>query len=86
MFSNAKAMTCDTHLQLTNGTFGANCHNMSMRLSALVLLGIFGAGCVQIAAPDKPIVINLNIGIQQEVLYKLDEASKKLIADNSGIF
>ncbi len=86
MFSNAKAMICDTHLQLTNGTIGANCRNMSKRVSALVFLGIFGSGCVQIAAPDKPIVINLNIGIQQEVLYKLDEESKKLIANNSGIF
>ena len=86
MFSNAKAMTCNTHPQLTNGTFSANCRNMSKRLSALVLLGISGSGCVQIATPDKPIVINLNIGIQQEILYKLDEESKKLIANNSGIF
>jgi hypothetical protein len=59
---------------------------MRKRFFILALLGLFGSGCVQVAAPDKPIVINLNIGIQQEVLYKLDEASKKLIADNSGIF
>jgi hypothetical protein len=86
MFSNVKAMACDKRLRLTNGTYGANCRSMEKRILILALLGAFGSGCVQVAAPDKPIVINLNIGIQQEVLYKLDEASKKLIADNSGIF
>jgi YnbE-like lipoprotein len=86
MFSNAKAMPCNTRLRLTNGTYGANCQNMGKRILALALLGVSGSGCVQVAAPDKPIVINLNIGIQQEVLYKLDEASKKMIAENSGVF
>ena len=42
------------------------------------------AGCVQIEAPDKPIEINLNI--RQEVVYRLDGDSKKLIEQNAGIF
>ena len=44
------------------------------------------AGCVQIEAPDKPIEINLNINIRQEVVYRLDGDSKKLIEQNAGIF
>lgn len=44
------------------------------------------AGCVQIATPDKPIEINLNINIKQEIVYKLDGDAKKLIEENSGIF
>lgn len=44
------------------------------------------AGCVQIETPDKPIEINLNINIRQEIVYRLDGDAKKLIEDNSGIF
>ncbi|XVO20806.1 MAG: YnbE family lipoprotein [Sphingorhabdus sp.] len=44
------------------------------------------AGCVQVTAPDKPIVINLNIAIRQEILYKLSAPSKKVIENNPGVF
>lgn len=44
------------------------------------------AGCVQIDTPDKPIEINLNINIRQEVVYRLDGDAKKLIEQNSSIF
>ncbi|HMO76324.1 MAG TPA: YnbE family lipoprotein [Sphingopyxis sp.] len=44
------------------------------------------AGCVQIETPDKPIEINLNINIRQEIVYRLDGDAKKLIEENSGIF
>lgn len=44
------------------------------------------AACVQIKAPDKPIEINLNIRIEQEIVYKLDGDAKKLIEQNGGIF
>ena len=44
------------------------------------------AGCVQIETPDKPIEINLNINIRQEVVYRLDGDAKKLIEQNSEIF
>jgi hypothetical protein len=29
------------------------------------------SGCISVKAPDKPIVIELNINIKQEVVYKL---------------
>jgi hypothetical protein len=44
------------------------------------------SGCVQIETPDKPIEINLNINIRQEVVYRLDGDAKKLIEQNSEIF
>ncbi len=44
------------------------------------------SGCVQIDTPDKPIEINLNINIRQEVVYRLDGDAKKLIEQNSSIF
>lgn len=44
------------------------------------------AACINVSAPDKPIVINLNISITQEVVYKLDGEAKSLIQNNPGIF
>ncbi|WP_448502610.1 YnbE family lipoprotein [Sphingomonas sp.] len=44
------------------------------------------AGCINVSAPDKPIVINLNINITQEVVYRLDGEAKSLIQQNPGIF
>lgn len=86
MFSNTKAKPCDSDLQLTNGIDNANRRNMGRRLSVLFGLAYLIGGCVQVAAPDKPIVINLNIGISGEVQFKLNAASKKLIEENQEIF
>jgi PBP1b-binding outer membrane lipoprotein LpoB len=44
------------------------------------------AGCVSINAPDKPIEINLNINVKQEVVYRLDNQAKTVIQSNPGIF
>ena len=49
-------------------------------------LGMMAGGCVNVTAPDKPIVINLNISITQEVVYRLDNKAKTLIQENPGIF
>ncbi|HEX8388030.1 MAG TPA: YnbE family lipoprotein [Sphingomonas sp.] len=56
-----------------------------MRAAMAVLVGL-SAGCVNVAAPDKPIVINLNINVTQEVVYRLDNDAKSLIQQNPGIF
>ena len=47
---------------------------------------VMTGGCVNVTAPDKPIVINLNISITQEVVYRLDNKAKTLIQENPGIF
>ena len=44
------------------------------------------SGCVQVAAPDKPIEINLNINIRQEVVVRLQEDVRDLIKKNPGVF
>jgi hypothetical protein len=43
-------------------------------------------GCITVNAPDKPIVIELNINIKQEVLYKIENDVQQTIEENSGIF
>lgn len=52
---------------------------------AMIGVAVLG-GCVQIATPDKPIEINLNINIRQEIAVKLDGDAKKLIEQNGDIF
>jgi hypothetical protein len=53
-----------------------------MLMSAAAML----AGCISVNAPDKPIVIELNINIKQEVIYRLAEDVKRNIDENSDIF
>ena len=43
-------------------------------------------GCVSVNAPDKPIVIELNINIKQEVVYRLAADAANTIEDNPDIF
>jgi len=43
-------------------------------------------GCVNVTAPNKPIEINLNINVTQQVVYRLDNQAKSLIQQNPGIF
>lgn len=52
----------------------------------LAFAGAMLSGCVSITAPEKPIVIELNINIRQEVVYKLDKGVQDMIDKNSGIF
>ncbi|WP_174285920.1 YnbE family lipoprotein [Sphingomonas bacterium] len=53
---------------------------------AAVLASAGFGGCVNVSAPDKPIEINLNINVTQQVVYRLDGAAKALIQQNPGIF
>lgn len=60
-----------------------------MRLSAgLAWVGMAGAlgACVQVNAPNEPIVINLNINIRQEIVYRLDSSARELIEQEAEIF
>lgn len=51
-----------------------------------VLVPIALGGCVNINAPAEPIVIELNINIRQEVVYRLAEDVKENIDENADIF
>lgn len=44
------------------------------------------SGCISVNAPDKPIVIELNINIKQEVIYRLAADAANTIKENSDIF
>ena len=53
----------------------------------IALTGLLGmSGCVNVTAPSKPIEINLNISVTQEVVYRLDSEAKAVIQQNPGIF
>ncbi len=54
----------------------------------LILTCLAGAltGCIKLQAPDKPIEINLNVNIRQEVVIRLEQDVKALIENNPGIF
>lgn len=54
---------------------------------ALSLTSAALAGCVQVRlAQDKPIDINLNVNIKQEVIVRLEKDVKDLIQSNPGVF
>lgn len=74
--------------QLTDRAYGAiRCKMRSLTTTGLILGASIGlSACVQVSAPDKPIVINLNINIKQEVVYRLDGDAKDLINEEADIF
>jgi hypothetical protein len=41
---------------------------------------------VELAAPDKPITINLNVKIDHEIRVKVDKDLDKVLSDDSGLF
>lgn len=54
---------------------------------AMVVLGsALAGGCVQVTAPNEPIVIELNINISQEVIYRLAGDVQENIEENPEIF
>jgi len=57
---------------------------------AAPLAGLMGisllTGCVQVSSPEKPIEINLNINIRQEVVVRLTEDVRALRQREPGVF
>ena len=51
-------------------------------VSAIAML----PGCIQVAAPDKPIEINLNVNVKQEVVVRLQKDADDFIANNPELF
>lgn len=56
------------------------------RLMAAAAISVPLAGCISVKAPEKPIEINLNVNIQQEVLVRLQRDVEQLINQNPGAF
>ncbi|MET0178874.1 MAG: YnbE family lipoprotein [Novosphingobium sp.] len=63
-------------------------HGLGKRTAVLgaVALAIAAGGCISVKAPDKPIVIELNVNIRQEVVYRLAEDAGNTIQSNPDIF
>lgn len=60
--------------------------NHRTRLAAATILAMSLAGCVTVKAPDKPIEINLNVDIKQEVLVRLQQDVQQIIKQNPQAF
>ena len=68
-------------------------HKDAMRGVARIMTGLMVvagssllAGCVTVNAPEEAIVIELNINITQEVIYRLAEDAQETIEENADIF
>lgn len=72
----------------TKGVMGKD--GFQFRRRHLLVLPLMGAlalgGCISVKAPDKPIVIELNINIKQEVVYRLAQDANATIESNPDIF
>jgi hypothetical protein len=76
-----------TETGLTNSLGRPTNDAMKRKLSVLALgAALSMGGCVNVSAPDKPIEINLNINVTQQVVYRLDGEAKSLIQQNPDIF
>jgi hypothetical protein len=76
--------------KLTNRAWRAHKAPMDrgrMFRTAMVVLGTgLAAGCISVNAPNEPIVIELNINIKQEVIYRLAADAANTIEENPDIF
>ncbi len=57
-----------------------------MKLILFIVTAGALSGCIQLRAPDKPIEINLNVTIKQEIVVRLEKDVQDLIKKNPGIF
>lgn len=83
------------HVQLTRRVIPATVFRMRDDTSRLwrrgllalpLVAGLATGGCISVNAPDKPIVIELNINIKQEVVYRLAADAENTIDSNPDIF
>jgi hypothetical protein len=55
----------------------------------VLLLGLLSTACtptVQLAMPNEPININLNVKIEHEIYIKVDKALDSMFSESSGLF
>jgi hypothetical protein len=56
------------------------------KLGALAATAMPLASCITVKAPDKPIEVNLNVDIKQEVLVRLQQDVQQMISKNPQAF
>jgi hypothetical protein len=57
-----------------------------VRLAVVASAALPLASCVTVKPPDKPIEINLNVAIRQEVLVRLQQDVQQMISKNPQAF
>lgn len=72
---------------LTQRAEDATRPGMNKMLSLLMAASVAACGgCVRVQAPDKPIEINLNVNIRQEVIVTLKKDAEDLVTSNPDLF
>lgn len=59
---------------------------MTRKALGAVVASLIVGGCITVKAPDKPIEINLNVKVQQEVIVRLQKDAQDLIQNNPELF
>ena len=59
---------------------------MKTKIALIVPAILVVSGCISIKAPEKPIEINLNVNIKQEVVVRLQKDAADLITSNPELF
>jgi hypothetical protein len=57
-----------------------------IRTAALAVAAAPLSGCITVKPPDKPIEVNLNVAIKQEVLVRLQQDVQQMIQKNPQAF
>jgi archaellum biogenesis protein FlaJ (TadC family) len=57
-----------------------------LSVSAIVLASVLSACTVKLAAPEKPITINLNVKIEHDVRVKVEKDLDNLFEENDALF
>lgn len=70
----------------TKGRAGATPSMMTKGLLVPILGAMAMTGCIQVSAPEKPIEINLNVNVRQEVVVRLQEDAADFIENNPELF
>lgn len=63
---------------------GATMIHARMALAGGLLAAL--GGCIQVRAPEKPIEINLNVNVRQEVVVRLQRDADQFINQNPELF
>ncbi|MEO6717212.1 MAG: YnbE family lipoprotein [Novosphingobium sp.] len=83
----AAATSCPMRgLQMTRQTTWGSGWRAARAGLILITGPVATGGCISVTAPDKPIVIELNINIKQEVVYRLSADAANTIEKNPEIF
>lgn len=58
----------------------------AVKLAAAAVAAMMLDGCITVKPPDKPIEVNLNVDIKQEVLVRLQQDVQQMIEKNPQAF